>query len=50
MAIVRSSSRGTLAEEMPEAYKNVSDVVEACSVSGIAKKVVKLKPIGCIKG
>lgn len=48
--IVRSAGRETLAEEMSEAYKNISDVVDVVTKAGISKKVVKLKPIGVIKG
>jgi tRNA-splicing ligase RtcB (3'-phosphate/5'-hydroxy nucleic acid ligase) len=48
--IVRASSYSTLAEEMPEAYKDVSDVVDAVDGAGISKKVVKLRPLGVIKG
>jgi len=48
--IVKASGRGTLAEEMPEAYKDVSDVVDAVAGVGISKKVAKLKPLGAIKG
>lgn len=48
--IVMSSDRSTLAEEMPSAYKNVSDVVEVVTMAGISKKVAKLKPLGVIKG
>lgn len=48
--IVRSHSRETLAEEMPQAYKDVSDVVEAVVKAGIARKVAQLKPLGVIKG
>jgi tRNA-splicing ligase RtcB (3'-phosphate/5'-hydroxy nucleic acid ligase) len=47
---VKASSYATMAEEMPEAYKNVSDVVGAVEGAGISKKVVKLKPLGVIKG
>ena len=39
-----------MAEEMPEAYKDVSEVVDAVAGAGISKKVVKLKPLGAIKG
>jgi len=35
---------------MPEAYKDVSQVVEAVHGAGISKKVARLKPIGVIKG
>ena len=47
---VKASSYATMAEEMPEAYKDVSDVVEAVAGAGISKKVAKLKPMGVIKG
>jgi tRNA-splicing ligase RtcB len=47
---VRGASRGGLTEESPEAYKDVSQVVEAVHHAGIAKKVAKLVPIGVIKG
>ena len=48
--LVRSAGRNTLAEEMPDAYKNVSDVVDVAHGAGISKKVAKLRPIGVIKG
>ena len=39
-----------VAEEAGIAYKDISEVVETMDVLGISKKVVKLKPIGNIKG
>ncbi len=48
--LVMSASKGTLAEEMPEAYKNLNDVVGVVCDAGLAKKVAKLKSIACIKG
>ena len=48
--LVMAGSRGTLSEEMPEAYKNVQDVVQVMHDAGIAKKVAKLKALACIKG
>lgn len=48
--IVRSASRGTLAEEMSEAYKDVSNVVDVVHGAGLSKKVARLRPIGVIKG
>jgi tRNA-splicing ligase RtcB len=48
--IVRSAGRGTLAEEMSEAYKDVSDVVEVVHRAGISKKVARLRPLGVVKG
>ena len=41
---------GTLAEEMSEAYKDISDVVDVVHNAGISKKVARLRPIGVIKG
>jgi tRNA-splicing ligase RtcB len=43
------SSRG-LAEEAPEAYKDVERVVEIVHCAGLAGKVARLRPIGVIKG
>ena len=48
--IVRSAGRGTLAEEMSEAYKDISEVVEVVHKAGISKKVARLRPIGVVKG
>lgn len=48
--IVRSAGRGTLAEEMSEAYKDIADVVEVVHRAGISKKVVRLRPMGVVKG
>jgi tRNA-splicing ligase RtcB len=47
---VRAASMGTVVEEIPEAYKDVSEVVDVVHGAGIGKKVVQLKPIGVIKG
>ena len=48
--IVRSAGRETLAEEMSEAYKDVSDVVDVVHRAGISTKVARLRPMGVIKG
>ena len=48
--IVRGQSWRTVAEEIPEAYKDVAEVVEACALAGISRKVARLRPMGCIKG
>ncbi len=48
--IVRSAGRETLAEEMSEAYKDISDVVEVVHRAGISRKVARLRPMGVIKG
>lgn len=47
---VKASSRRTIDEEISEAYKDVANVVDACQLAGISKKVAQLRPIGCIKG
>lgn len=47
---VRGATRATLDEEMPEAYKDVSDVVEVVHQAGISRKVARLKPLGVMKG
>jgi tRNA-splicing ligase RtcB len=48
--IVKGASRGTIVEEIPEAYKDVTDVVSVVHHAGISRKVVKLVPMGVIKG
>ncbi len=48
--IVRSAGRETLAEEMSEAYKDISNVVDVVHRAGISKKVARLRPMGVIKG
>ncbi len=48
--VVRAEGRGTLAEEMPEAYKDVSQVVEVVHGAGLSTKVARLRPLGVIKG
>ncbi len=48
--LVRAASQETLVEELPEAYKDISKVVEIIHGAGIGKKVVKLKPLAVIKG
>jgi tRNA-splicing ligase RtcB (3'-phosphate/5'-hydroxy nucleic acid ligase) len=47
---VRAASRETLAEEMPEAYKDVSKVVRVVHDAGISRIVAKITPLGSIKG
>jgi tRNA-splicing ligase RtcB len=47
---VSAGSLSGLAEEAPIAYKDVSEVVEVVHSIGIAKKLVKLVPLGVIKG
>ena len=48
--VVMSSGRETLAEEAPEAYKDVNEVVDVVAGAGISKKVCRMRPLGVIKG
>jgi len=48
--VVRAQSNKGLAEEAPQAYKDVSHVVEVVHNLGIARKVARLEPLGVIKG
>jgi len=48
--IVKGASRGTIVEEIPDAYKDVTEVVNVVHYAGISRKVVKLVPMGVIKG
>jgi tRNA-splicing ligase RtcB len=47
---VKAGSLSGLAEEAPQAYKDVDMVVETVSSAGIAKKVARLRPVAVIKG
>jgi tRNA-splicing ligase RtcB len=47
---VRASSFGTVAEEVPDAYKDVADVVRVVEGAGIGRPVVRLRPLGVLKG
>ncbi len=48
--IVMGRGRKGIAEEQPKAYKDVNDVVHVVHSAGIARKVVRMKPMGVIKG
>jgi tRNA-splicing ligase RtcB len=48
--LVRWTGRSTLAEEMPDAYKDISQVINVVHGAGISLKVARLKPIIVIKG
>ncbi len=47
---VMAAGMATVAEEMPEAYKDVADVVRVVDAAGLARRVAQLRPIGVIKG
>jgi len=48
--IIRCKSDFGLAEEAPEVYKDIDNVVEVVHQVNLAKKVARLKPLGVIKG
>ncbi len=47
---IRASSMAGLAEEAPQAYKDVDEIVETVVGAGIARKVARLVPLAVIKG
>ena len=47
---VMATSKRTIAEEMPDAYKDVDAVVQAAQDAGLAQMVARLKPSLVIKG
>jgi tRNA-splicing ligase RtcB len=47
---VKAQSTGALVEEAPEAYKDVSLVVDIAEQAGLGRKVARLVPLGVIKG
>ena len=48
--LVRSVGKKTLAEEAPEAYKDVDEVVAVCDGAGISRRVARLRPLAVVKG
>jgi tRNA-splicing ligase RtcB len=48
--LVRSPSMRGIAEEAPDAYKNVDTIVELAEAAGLSRKVARLVPLICIKG
>ncbi|MCX6768452.1 MAG: RtcB family protein, partial [Candidatus Micrarchaeota archaeon] len=47
---VRATDKKTLAEEAPDAYKNVDEVVKSVEEAGLSGIVARLKPLGVVKG
>jgi len=47
---VRGAGKGTIREEISEAYKDVSEVVDITHKAGISRKVARAKPMGVVKG
>jgi tRNA-splicing ligase RtcB len=48
--VVWASGRDSLAEEMPEAYKDVRDVVRVVEQAGLSRVVARLRSLGVVKG
>jgi tRNA-splicing ligase RtcB len=48
--LVRTVSFSGLAEEAGPAYKDIDDVIAAAEQAGISRRVVRLLPIGNVKG
>jgi tRNA-splicing ligase RtcB len=47
---VKAASWKVIAEEAPQVYKDVDEVVRVCHEAGLAKMVARLTPIGVVKG
>jgi tRNA-splicing ligase RtcB len=47
---LRAADKKTVVEEAPGTYKDVEQVVTACEIVGVSRKVVRLVPLGVIKG
>ena len=48
--VVRSRGRNTLYEEVSEAYKDIDQVVDIVNGAGLSRKVVRMRPLGVVKG
>jgi tRNA-splicing ligase RtcB len=48
--VVRSKGRNTLFEEASEAYKDIDQVVDIVHGAGLSRKVVRMRPLGVVKG
>jgi len=48
--IVKCRSMRGIAEEAPQAYKDIEEVVEVVHQAGLSRKVARLKPLAVIKG
>lgn len=47
---IQAGSINALAEEAPQAYKDVDEVIEVVTKVGLASKVARLTPLAVIKG
>jgi tRNA-splicing ligase RtcB len=48
--VAKSETKDGILEEIPEAYKDVDEVIEVVHRAGLAHKVARLRPMGVIKG
>jgi tRNA-splicing ligase RtcB len=48
--LVRAAGRATVAEEIPEAYKDVAEVVDSVARAGVGRIVARLRPLAVVKG
>jgi tRNA-splicing ligase RtcB len=48
--LVRGHSFSGIAEEAPESYQDVTEVVESAHYANLARKVARVRPIACVKG
>ena len=47
---VKAGTFKRLAEEAPQAYKDIDEIIKVVDEIGISKKVIRLKPLTVIKG
>ena len=47
---IKSGDLKSFAEEAPEVYKDIDEIIKIVDEVGIAKKIVKLKPLSAVKG
>lgn len=47
---VISAGRNTILEEYPEAYKNITDIIDTVTNAEISRNCIRLKPLGVVKG
>jgi len=48
--IIMAGSMQSLAEEAPQAYKDIENVVEVAASAGLSRRIARLRPLGVIKG
>jgi tRNA-splicing ligase RtcB (3'-phosphate/5'-hydroxy nucleic acid ligase) len=48
--LIRAASKATIDEEISEAYKDATEVVDTTDGAGIGKKVARLRPLIVVKG